>query len=146
MHYQAILPHIVKFNTNYVKLHAAYNYKPQKELDGIYGNLRFFLNITNTVKLPNGFRAVMSSKNKPKEFLFDQSIKLGWIADGLHGAKIIDKHRLLFNYTLSFKPFFFKDVNFFVHYYYGQDYYNIYFNRQISVIRFGLASKSNVLY
>lgn len=136
---------IVKFNTNFVKLHAAYNYKPQKELYGIYGDIRFFLNFSNTVKLPNGFRSVLASKKKTKEFIFDQSIKIGWIADKLIDTKIIDKHRLIFNYTLSFKPYFFKDVNFFVHYYYGQDYYNINFNRQINVIRFGIASKSNVL-
>ena len=137
---------ILPFNTNYVKLHAEYNYMQQKELEGIYGHLRFFVNIKNTVKLSDTFRTIVASGNSNKRYVFDQSIKIGWIADELIDAKNLDRRRLIFNYTLSFKPTFLKDVNFFIHYYYGQDYYNIHFERQISVIRFGIASKSNILY
>jgi hypothetical protein len=136
----------LKFNTNYVKFYAAYNYKQQEELDGLYGHFRFFVNIKNTVKLSDAFRTIVASENNSKKYVFDQSIKIGWIADNLIDTKIIEKKRLIFNYTLSFKPAFLKDVNFFIHYYYGQDYYNIHFNRQLSVIRFGIASKSNVLF
>ncbi|MFO8022805.1 MAG: hypothetical protein R6U65_10090 [Perlabentimonas sp.] len=136
----------LKFNTNYIKLHAEYNYNQQKELNGIYGHLRFFINFKNTVKLSDAFRTIAASGNSNKKYVFDQSIKIGYIADELVGAKTIDKRRFILNYTLSFKPVFLKDVNFFIHYYYGQDYYNIHFERQLSVIRFGIASKSSILF
>ena len=137
---------VLKFNTNYVKLYAGYNYKQEKELDGIYGHLRFYINIKNTVKLSNAFRTILASENSNKKYVFDQSIKIGWIADELTNTKTIDKRRLILNYTLSFKPVFFKDVNLFIHYYYGQDYYNIHFSQQLSVIRIGISSKSNILF
>lgn len=138
---------VLKFNTNYIKLYASYNYHQEKELEGIYGHLRFYANIKNTMQLSDAFRTIVASKKKSnKSYAFDQSIKIGWIADELNDTKTIDWRRLIFNYTLSFKPVFLKDVNFFVHYYYGQDYYNIQFERQLSVIRFGISSKSNILF
>jgi hypothetical protein len=137
---------LLKFNTNYVKLYAAYNYHQQKELDGIYGHLRYFLQMTNTVELSDAFRVKVASDNKYKKYVFDQTIKIGWIADPLTDTETIDKKRLIFNYTLSFKPVFLKDVNLFIHYYYGQDYYNIHFEKCLSIIRFGIASKSSILF
>lgn len=137
---------ILKFNTNYIKLYAEYNYKQEKELKGIYGHMRVFVNMKNTIILSKAFRAIVAAEKNSKTYVFDQSIKIGWIADELVNAKVIDKKRLLFNYTLSFKPAFLKDVNFFIHYYYGQDYYNIHFESHLSVIRIGIASKSNIQF
>ncbi|MDD3568554.1 MAG: hypothetical protein PHT92_09165 [Bacteroidales bacterium] len=137
---------VLKFNTNYIKLYAEYNYMQQSELDGIYGHLRFFVNIKNTVKLSDAFRTIVAAEKSDKKYVFEQSIKIGWIADEMTNAKIIDERRLILNYTLSFKPVFLKDVNFFIHYYFGQDYYNIHFERHLSVVRFGIASKSSILF
>ncbi len=133
-------------NNNYAKVYVAYNYMQQIELDGIYGRLRIFANVKNTVKLSGAFRRIVAPDKNSKTHVFDQSIKIGWIASDLYGISKIDMKRLIFKYTLSFKPTFFKDVNFFIHYYYGQDYYNIHFNHQLSVVRFGIASKSNILF
>jgi hypothetical protein len=134
------------FNTNYVKLFTAYSYSQAPELKGTYGRLRFFINVNSTVKLSKLFRTFRKSDDVNKNYIFEQSIRLGWITGDLIGTKTIDKKRFTFNYRLSFKPTFLKDVNVFVHYYYGQDYYNIHYGRQLSVIRFGISSKANILF
>jgi hypothetical protein len=135
----------LQFNTNYIKLYAMYNYSQEPELSGIYGHLRFFIQFKSTVKLSDAFRIIVAPQDKNKKYAFNQSLRLGWIAGELNDAKNIDIHRLMFNYTLSVKPTFLNDVNIFVQYYYGQDYYNIHFNRQISVFRVGISTKARIL-
>ena len=134
------------FNTNYIKLYTAYSYKQDVELDSIYGRLRFYINIKSTVKLSKFFRIIVAPEDKNKKYVFNQSIQMGWISDELKDTKTFDKKRFTFNYTISFKPTFLKDVNIFIQYYYGQDYYNIHFNRQLSVIRLGISSKLNIQF
>ena len=134
------------FNTNYIKLNVEYNYKQDKELDNIHGRLKYSVNIKSTVRLFKVFRIIVAPQENSKKYVYQQSIKLGWIAGSLNDTKTIDAKRFIFNYTLSFKPKFLKDVNFFIQYYYGQDYYNIHFSRQLSVVRFGISSKSSMLF
>jgi hypothetical protein len=134
------------FVTNYLKLYTAYSFVQEKKMDDIYGRLRFFAQVKSTVKLSRFFKAFSSTDDVNKNYIFDQSINLGWIASELKNTKPIDKKRFIFNYRLSFKPTFLKDVNIFIHYYYGQDYYNIHFGKQINVIRFGISSKSSILF
>jgi hypothetical protein len=134
------------FITNYVKLYTAYSFMQEEKMDNVYGRLRFFVQVKSTVKLSRLFRAILATDDKNKNYLFDQSIKFGWIASELDNTKAFDKKRFIFNYRLSFKPTFLKDVNIFIHYYYGQDYYNIHFGKQLNVIRFGISSKSNILF
>ncbi|MCF8337433.1 MAG: hypothetical protein K9I74_05565 [Bacteroidales bacterium] len=60
---------------------------------------------------------------------------------GLDNVDAINiKERLLFKYTVSYHPRIAEDMSFFIQYYYGQDYYNIFFDRNISVLRIGLMS------
>jgi hypothetical protein len=136
----------LQFNTNYIKLYATYNFMQEEKLSGTYGRLRFFVNIKSTVKLSEAFRIIVAPNDKNKKYVFNQSIKMGWITGILNNEKNVSIKRLIFNYTLSFTPTFLKDVNIFVQYYYGQDYYNIHFNRQLSVIRIGISSKSSILF
>ncbi len=134
------------FITNYIKLYAAYSYNQDKELNRIYGRLRFFVNVKNTVKLSDVFKVIVPNKDNSRHYILNQSIRVGWIAGNLNNRKPLDAKRLIFNYTLSFKPAFLKNLDIFVDYYYGQDYYNIYFNRPLNVIRIGIASKSSILF
>lgn len=69
------------------------------------------------------------------------STKLGWILSEYNNRKTFDIKRLIIKETISFKPRFLKDVTLFAQYYYGQDYYNIYFNRTLHVFRFGIMAK-----
>jgi hypothetical protein len=43
-----------------------------------------------------------------------------------------------FRYTFSYHPKIAEDMSIFIQYYYGQDYYNIHFNENISILRTGL--------
>ncbi len=126
--------------SNFIKLSLAYSYMQNAELKGIYGRLRFFLDFQNTITLSKIPKILRSSDNN-HNVIINQSIHFGWIGDKLYNTEIIDKKRLIFRYTFSFKPSFFKDVNLFCQYYYGQDYYNISFGKTLSVFRFGLSSK-----
>ncbi|MDA3892565.1 MAG: hypothetical protein PF517_12950 [Salinivirgaceae bacterium] len=127
-------------NINYFKLYAAYDISQEENLDGVYGRLRLFGDFKNNLNVSNIIN-VFRKADKYSKVLINQSLKLGWIAGYLTNTKELDKKRLIFQYTLSYEPLFMNNVNLFVQYYYGQDYYNIYFNRTLNVIRFGIASK-----
>ena len=133
------------FNTNYIKIYAMYNYKQEEALSGTYGRLRFFVNAKSTVKLSEAFRIIVAAGDQNKKYIFNQSINTGWITGKMNDIRNLDIKRLTFNYSLSFTPTFLTHANIFIQYYYGQDYYNIHFNRQISVIRFGISAKSGIL-
>lgn len=49
--------------------------------------------------------------------------------------------RLNIGLTAFYAPKFFEDIGLFVELYHGQDYYNIYFNQQLNVIRFGIMTE-----
>lgn len=74
--------------------------------------------------------------------------QLSWdgLQEKLNDEKTVNIKRLIIDYTLSFTPTFLKEVNVFIQYYYGQDYYNIHFGRQLSVIRIGISSKPSILF
>ncbi|NPA68043.1 MAG: hypothetical protein GXO50_05480 [Chlorobi bacterium] len=52
-----------------------------------------------------------------------------------------DFDRLNIGLTAFYTPKFFEDIGFFINLYHGQDYYNIYFNHQLNVIRFGIMTE-----
>lgn len=45
------------------------------------------------------------------------------------------------NFTFFYHPKFLEDIGFFVQFYHGMDYYNIYFNHKINIIRFGIMTE-----
>jgi hypothetical protein len=134
------------FITNYIKFYVDYSYNQDAELNRVYGRLRFFVNVKSTVKLSDVFKIIVPKKDNNRHYIFDQSIRMGWLAGDLNDAKTLDVKRLIFNYIVSFKPAFLKDGVIFVDYYYGQDYYNIYFGRRLNVVRIGIALKSSILF
>jgi len=133
----------VPFTSNDFKVYAAYNYSQDKELNDTYGRYRFFFDAQNNVNLTKFFRIYRQSYNNSK-FTLKQSIRFGWIAGDLVDIKTIDSKRIIFRYTIAFKPAFLNDVTVFAQYNYGQDYYNIYYERTLNVIRFGIASSANI--
>jgi len=133
------LPYII----NYFKLYAAYNFSQETSLNGIYGRWRFYGDFQSNLNLSKLFR-VSRQTDKNHKYLLTQSIRLGWIAGELDDTRNIDRKRLIFQYTVSFMPSFLTNVTLIAQYYYGEDYYNIYFNRTLNVLRFGIASKINI--
>ncbi|MCF6364852.1 MAG: hypothetical protein L3J35_01490 [Bacteroidales bacterium] len=71
------------------------------------------------------------------------SIKLNadWMFGDIYtwSNKSID--RLNIGLTAFYAPRFLEDIGLFVELYHGQDYYNIYFNQQLNVIRFGIMTE-----
>ncbi|MAN59629.1 MAG: hypothetical protein CMC08_07320 [Flavobacteriaceae bacterium] len=65
-------------------------------------------------------------------------IKTTWMFDNFNGFTTFDIKRLNFAATVFYHPSFLEDVGFFAKFYHGFDYYNIYFNERIDVLRFGL--------
>lgn len=53
--------------------------------------------------------------------------------------KYID--RLNIGLKLFYAPKFFEEIGFFIELYHGQDYYNIYFDNQLNIIRFGIMTE-----
>lgn len=49
--------------------------------------------------------------------------------------------RLNIGLKAFYAPKFFEDIGLFIELYHGQDYYNIYFNQQLNVIRFGIMTE-----
>jgi len=113
-------------NGNFLKAYAAYHFAKEPNLIGKYGDFR--------INLEYQFIHQLNQKQRLR-----QSIHAGWIFGGMNDLSPVNfKERFTFQYTISYHPRMAEDMSVFVQYYYGQDYYNIYFNNNISVLRFGL--------
>lgn len=131
---------------NYLKLSANYHYHQAPELRRLYGRVRFFTDLQSSVNLSKVLKVFGNTANNSisHNAFLSQSIRLGWIAGNMSNVKAIDTKRLVFRYTISFKPSFLNDVTIFAQYYYGEDYYNINFSRTLKVFRIGLSAKTSM--
>lgn len=129
------------FIINYLKLSLAYHFNQNSGLEKMYGKTRFFSEYQTSFDFLGLFKQKTNKTNN-----LSQKIKLEWIAGDIEGINSLDfKKRFIFSYTVSYKPVFFKGFAFFSQYYYGQDYYNIYFNHTLSVLRFGISAKTSLI-
>jgi len=73
----------------------------------------------------------------------DISIKgeTSWMFGKFNNLNALSHNRLNLSLSFYYHPKFFEDIGFFAQIYHGMDYYNIYFDHQISVIRFGLMTE-----
>jgi len=79
--------------------------------------------------------------DKKSESKLIGTLNLTWLASEIVDTKPFDMKRLIVSYTLSYQPSFIRYVSVFARGYYGQDYYNINFNRTLKVIQFGFSIK-----
>lgn len=133
------------YAVHYTKFSTVYHYYHIPELDNRYGDLRFFVDFQTSANLSRSMRhfGVIKRDLPQRTSTLNISTKIGWIAGNMADVKTFDAKRLIFKNTLSFKPGIFKDVTLFAQFYYGQDYYNIYFDRTLKVLRFGISAKPN---
>jgi hypothetical protein len=105
------------------------------ELNGIYSKVRWH-NAFSIFKLSN--KEIIRKQNTP-----DISIKgeATWMFGDLNNWKRTSINRLSLNLTFYYHPKFLEDVGLFVQYYHGLDYYNMYFNHQLYVLRFGIMTE-----
>ena len=141
-HPDKMLPETIK----YFKLSIQYHYYHIEEIDGLYGDLRFFVDHQSTININRVLRRIGIASNElpQKSTKLTIQLKTGYIAGNMNNYHAIDYRRLIIQPTVSYKPAFLQDVTLFAQYYYGQDYYNIYFNRQLHVLRFGISAKQEL--
>ena len=105
-----------------------------EELEGIYGMYRWNA-IFSIFKLQN--KAVYGHKKAS----LSVKGKATWMFGELNDKKAIAWRRFIFSLTVYYHPKFLEDIGFFAQIYHGSDYYNIYFDHQLSVIRFGIMTE-----
>ncbi|OYT17018.1 MAG: hypothetical protein B7C24_04960 [Bacteroidetes bacterium 4572_77] len=104
------------------------------ELKGIYGLYRWNT-IFSIFKLQN------TSINGSKKASLSLKAKATWMFGELNDKNALAWRRLIVSMTLYYHPKFLEDIGFFAQVYRGSDYYNIYFDHQLLVIRFGIMTE-----
>lgn len=104
------------------------------ELQGKYSGLRLHNSFTS-FKFP-----VKMDKNKRADFSLKAETTL--LLDNFNNLDTFNLDRINANLTFYYHPKFLEDIGLFVQFYRGMDYYNIYFEHQLSVIRFGIMTES----
>ena len=107
-----------------------------EEQVGQYSGLRWN-NSFIAYKLP-GDRNIFK---KIRRASFSIKVETTWMLDKINDWSTFNFNRFSGAFTLYYHPKFLEDIGFFVQYYHGQDYYNIYFRHQLNVIRFGIMTE-----
>ena len=104
-----------------------------QELKGKYSGLRWHNSFTS-FKFPltdsHSVRANFSLKAEATLML-----------DNYNDLEVFDLDRFNASVTFYYHPKFLEDIGLFVQLYHGMDYYNIYFEHQLSIVRFGIMTE-----
>ena len=106
-----------------------------QELHGQYSGLRWH-NAFLAYKLPLKMGPRGSIKAN-----FSLKAETMWSLDKLYDWDTFNIKRLNASVTFYYHPKFLEDIGFFVRYYHGMDYYNIYFQHRLDVFRFGIMTE-----
>ena len=106
-----------------------------KELQGQYSGLRWH-NTFLAYKLP-----MKNDFNKEQKANFSVKAETTWMLDNINDWGTFNLNRINASLILYYHPKFLEDIGFFIQFYHGLDYYNIYFQNQINVIRFGIMTE-----
>lgn len=139
-------PNNQRFNPlSTVRLFASYNNVDPKIIRNFYGKFRFNAEIESLF--------FIDSPNKRKEgnYRTGQSKITGLLQLELIGGPLIESEdlfskRFIASYSIFYQPAFLGPFSIFARLYYGQDYYNINFDKSLSVIQFGIAMKNLKLW
>jgi hypothetical protein len=106
------------------------------ELDGRYSFYRWN-NLLYIFKLNNS----SAEFNQSKRANISLKAELNWLFGDLEDTRFLDFDRISFSGTFTYHPEFFEDIVLFLQYYYGKDYYNIYFTNTVNVVRLGIMTE-----
>lgn len=106
-----------------------------EELQGQYSGLRWH-NTFLAYKLP-----MKSNLSKEQRANFSVKAETTWMFDKINNGNAFNLNRLNASLIVYYHPKFLEDLGFFVQFYHGMDYYNIYFQHQINTIRFGIMTE-----
>ncbi len=103
------------------------------ELKGQYSGFRWHNSFTS-FKFP-------LKVDKKQRASFSLKAETTLMLANYNNLDVFDFNRFNASSTLYYHPKFLEDIGLFVQLYHGMDYYNIYFNRQLSIIRFGIMTE-----
>ena len=103
------------------------------ELDNIYSKYRWHTAFS-VFKMP-----INNSDNSKARF--SVKAKTTWLFGNINNWGNFDKKRFEASLTIAYYPPFLEDIGLFTSFYSGRDYYNIYFDKQLTVIRFGFVTE-----
>ncbi len=106
-----------------------------EELENIYSNYRW--NSTFSIfKIPSN-----NSQDKKKNASFSIKGQSTWTFGNVNDWNSFSLDRLNLSLTLYYHPNFLEDIGFFTQFYHGMDYYNIYFDHKLDILRFGIMTE-----
>lgn len=105
------------------------------ELNGIYSFYRWNT-IFSIFKMPSN-----SNQNKNKRASISLKGQSTWMFGDINNWDAFSWDRLNLSFTFYYHPKFLEDIGLFAQIYHGSDYYNIYFDHKIDVIRFGIMTE-----
>jgi hypothetical protein len=105
------------------------------ELQGQYSGFRWH-NTFAAFKLP------FVNSDKEDRPNFSVKIETTLMLDDYNNLKTFDLDRFSVSALFYYHPKFLEEIGLFVQLYHGMDYYNIYFNHQIDIIRFGIMTET----
>ncbi|WP_072349346.1 hypothetical protein [Flavobacteriaceae bacterium A100] len=104
-----------------------------QELKGKYSGLRWHNSFTS-------FKFPLTESHSDKAN-FSLKVETTLMLDKYNNIDVFDLDRVNASLSFYYHPKFLEDIGLFVQFYHGMDYYNIYFEHQISVIRFGIMTE-----
>jgi hypothetical protein len=104
-----------------------------KEMNGKYSGLRWHNSFTL-------FKFSLKN-NENKRAKFSLKAKTMLMLDNYNNLDFFDLDRFNASLTFYYHPKFLEDIGLFVQFYHGMDYYNIYFEHELSIIRFGIMTE-----
>ncbi len=129
---------VTSFNrkTNAVRFFkAGFEYHPEnsvhRELKGIYSRHRLNFSFA-------AFKLPPEEKHQKEKARFSLDIKTNFLLGYMGGENDFFHDRLQTRITFSYYPSFLQEIGFFVEFYHGKDYYNVYYDITRNFLRFGL--------
>jgi hypothetical protein len=104
-----------------------------QEMKGKYSGLRWHNSFTS-------FKFPLTDTHSDKAN-FSLKAETMFMLDHYKDLNLFDFDRFNASLTFYYHPKFLEDIGLFVQFYHGMDYYNIYFEHQLSVIRFGIMTE-----
>jgi hypothetical protein len=108
----------------------------QDELKGIYSQYRWHTAFS-IFKLSQ-----KENQSLPKKPAFSIKGETTWMFGNYNSLVSLSPERLNLSLTFYYHPKFLEDIGLFVQYYHGSDYYNMYFDHRLDVLRFGFMTET----
>lgn len=126
----------------YAKIYGSYCYQQDTMQNGLLGRFRFNFDLKFDWNICKTLCNLNLKSFEDKNAFISNTLRFGIVGGDVKLYDKFDWKRCIVDYTISFRPGFLEDVTFFAQYYWGEDYYNIYFNRILHVFRVGITAQS----